>query len=73
MMTFKCCGIFICHFINNDNNSDEAVVESIFNCCDKEQTGYVRASVLVEFLLNYAYESHEIRLNFSVILLISRR
>lgn len=40
---------------------DEAVVESIFNCCDKAQTGYVRASVLVDFLLKYASESHEIR------------
>ncbi|XP_046652411.1 golgin subfamily B member 1-like [Daphnia pulicaria] len=48
----------------NLSMTDEAVVESIFNCCDKEQTGYVRASVLVEFLLNYASESHEIREKF---------
>ncbi|XP_057380976.1 uncharacterized protein LOC130703541 isoform X2 [Daphnia carinata] len=45
----------------NHSMTDEAVVESIFNCCDKAQTGYVRASILVDFLLKYASESHEIR------------
>ncbi|KAK4022479.1 hypothetical protein OUZ56_007941 [Daphnia magna] len=48
----------------NHSMTDEAVVESIFNCCDKAQTGYVRASVLVDFLLKYASESHEIRETF---------
>lgn len=31
---------------------DEAVVEAIFNRCDVEKTGFVRASTLVEFLFS---------------------
>ncbi|KAI9555383.1 hypothetical protein GHT06_017898 [Daphnia sinensis] len=48
----------------NHSMTDEAVVESIFNCCDKAQKGCVRASVLVDFLLKYASESHEIQETF---------